>query len=316
MEQKTQPIISAGEVSEGQPKLLVVDDEENVRNSLAELLETRNFCVTTTDSAENALKLLEKTTFDLVLSDLLMPRIDGIALAKAIKEMGQNVPVVVMTGYASIETAVESMKAGASDFITKPFNVDQITIVINRTLENKKLHQLAQEREYFEHLSNIDGLTELYNHRYFHNILNIEVERERRYKRPLSLLMIDIDNFKSCNDTHGHLVGDVVLQQVGALVKKSTRGCDYVARYGGEEFAVILPETSKQEALVVAERIRASIAEHLFTTSTGNSIGNVTVTIGLSSFPEDAQERVELIDKADKSLYQGKTSGKNRICVA
>ena len=316
MEPKTQPIISAGEVSEGQPKLLVVDDEENVRNSLAELLETRNFCVTATDSAENALKLLENTTFDLVLSDLLMPRIDGIALAKAIKEMGQNVPVVVMTGYASIETAVESMKAGASDFITKPFNADQITIVISRTLENRKLHQLAQEREYFEHLSNTDGLTELYNHRYFHNILNIEVERERRYKRPLSLLMIDIDNFKSCNDTHGHLDGDVVLQQVGTLVKKSTRGCDYVARYGGEEFAVILPETSKQEALVVAERIRASIAEHLFTTSTGNSIGNVTVTIGLSSFPEDAQERVELIDKADKSLYQGKTSGKNRICVA
>jgi diguanylate cyclase (GGDEF)-like protein len=245
-----------------------------------------------------------------------MPRIDGIALAKAIKELGLNVPVVVMTGYASIETAVESMKAGASDFITKPFNMDQITIVINRTLENKKLHQLAQEREYFEHLSNTDGLTELYNHRYFQSILNIEVERERRYKRPLSLLMIDIDNFKSCNDTHGHLIGDVVLQQVGALVKKSTRGCDYVARYGGEEFAVILPETPKQEALVVAERIRASIAEHLFTTTTGTSIGNITVTIGLASFPEDAQEKIELIDRADKGLYQGKTSGKNRICVA
>jgi diguanylate cyclase (GGDEF)-like protein len=303
-------------VAESQPKILVVDDEDNVRHSLTELLEIKNFCVTATASAEHALKLLEQTAFDLVLSDLLMPRIDGIALAKAIKEMGLNVPVVVMTGYASIETAVESMKAGASDFITKPFNMDQITIVINRTLESKKLHQLAQEREYFEHLSNTDGLTELYNHRYFQSILNIEVERERRYKRPLSLLMIDIDNFKSCNDTHGHLIGDVVLQQVGALVKKSTRGCDYVARYGGEEFAVILPETPKQEALVVAERIRASIAEHLFTTTTGTSIGNITVTIGLASFPEDAQEKRELIDRADKGLYQGKTSGKNRICVA
>jgi diguanylate cyclase (GGDEF)-like protein len=303
-------------VAESQPKILVVDDEDNVRHSLTELLEIKNFCVTATASAEHALKLLEQTAFDLVLSDLLMPRIDGIALAKAIREMGLNVPVVVMTGYASIETAVESMKAGASDFITKPFNMDQITIVINRTLESKKLHQLAQEREYFEHLSNTDGLTELYNHRYFQSILNIEVERERRYKRPLSLLMIDIDNFKSCNDTHGHLIGDVVLQQVGALVKKSTRGCDYVARYGGEEFAVILPETPKQEALVVAERIRASIAEHLFTTTTGTSIGNITVTIGLASFPEDAQEKRELIDRADKGLYQGKTSGKNRICMA
>jgi diguanylate cyclase (GGDEF)-like protein len=315
VEQTIQHIIPESNVTEGQTKILVVDDEESVRHTLTELLQIRNFRVTATESAEQALKLLEQNAFDVVLSDLLMPRVDGIALAKTIKEMGLNVPVVVMTGYASIETAVESMKAGASDFITKPFNLDQITIVINRTLENKKLQQLAQEREYFEHLSNTDGLTELYNHRYFQNVLNIEVERERRYKRPLSLLMIDIDNFKACNDMHGHLMGDVVLQQVGTLVKKSTRGCDYVARYGGEEFAVILPETTKQEALVVAERIRASIAEHTFTTGTGKSIGNVTVTIGLSSFPDDAQDRVELIDKADKSLYQGKTSGKNRICA-
>ena len=316
MEPNIQPIISTGEITENQPRILVVDDEESVRHNLAELLEIKNFCVTATESAEQALQLLEQNAFDLVLSDLLMPRIDGIALAKAIKEMGVNVPVVVMTGYASIETAVESMKAGASDFITKPFNMDQITIVINRTLENKKLQQLAQEREYFEHLSNTDGLTELYNHRYFQNMLHIEVERERRYRRPLSLLMIDIDNFKSCNDTHGHLMGDVVLQQVGALVKKSTRGCDYVARYGGEEFAVILPETTKQEAVVVAERIRAAVAEHQFTTSAGKSIDTVTVTIGLASFPEDAQDKVELIDKADKGLYQGKTSGKNCVCVA
>ena len=316
MAPKTELITSAGEVQEGPPKILVVDDEESARHTLSELLEIKNFCVTATDSAEHALKLLEKTAFDLVLSDLLMPRIDGIALTKAIKEMGLNVPVVVMTGFASIETAVESMKAGASDFITKPFNMDQITIVINRTLENKKLLKLAQEREYFEQLSNTDGLTDLFNHRYFHNILHIEIERERRYKRPLSLMMIDIDDFKSCNDVHGHLMGDVVLQQIGTLIKKSTRGCDYVARYGGEEFAVILPETSKQEASVVAERIRASIAEYLFTTTTGKSIGKVTVTIGLSSFPEDAQDRIDLIDKADKSLYQGKASGKNRICVA
>lgn len=304
------------EAPEGQPRILVVDDDESDRHMLTELLEIKSFCPTATDSAGNALKLLENVTFDLVLSDLLMPRMDGIALTKKIKEMGLDVPVVVMTGYASIESAVESMKAGASDFITKPFNIDQITIVINRTLENKKLQQLAQEREYFEHLSNTDGLTELYNHRYFHNILLIEIERERRYKRPLSLMMIDIDDFKSYNDTHGHLVGDLVLQQIGSLIKKSTRGCDYVARYGGEEFAVILPETSKQEAMIVAERIRTSIAEYPFTTTTGTSLGNVTVTIGLSSFPDDAQDRMGLIDKADQNLYQGKAAGKNCVWIA
>ena len=145
MEPNIQPIISAGEVAESQPKILVVDDEENVRHSLTELLEIKNFCVTATASAEHALKLLEQTAFDLVLSDLLMPRIDGIALAKAIKEMGLNVPVVVMTGYASIETAVESMKAGASDFITKPFNMDQI-IQVNRQGTAREIEFIAPEQ--------------------------------------------------------------------------------------------------------------------------------------------------------------------------
>jgi PleD family two-component response regulator len=206
--------------------------------------------------------------------------------------MGLTVPVIVMTGFATIEAAVETMKAGAADFITKPFNIDQIIIVITRTLETKRLQKLAEEREYFEHLSNIDGLTELYNHRYFHQILLTETEREKRYRRPLSLMIIDIDNFKACNDTYGHLI---------------------VARYGGEEFAVILPETPKQEAAVVAERIRSSIEEFSFSSCAGKRMGRLTVTIGLAALPEDARDKTELIKMADQGMYRGKESGKNRV---
>jgi diguanylate cyclase (GGDEF)-like protein len=204
------------------------------------------------------------------------------------------------------------MKAGAADFITKPFNFDQIQIIIKRTLEAKRL---AREREYYLNLSNIDELTELNNVRYFNYILDKEIERERRYKRPLSMMMIDIDDFKSYNDTYGHLVGDVLLKQIASLIKKMTRGCDYVARYGGEEFTVVLPETIRQEALVVAERIRSAIAGASFDISGGKSITGITITIGLASFPDDGQDKLELIERADQALYRGKAQGKNRTCV-
>lgn len=308
-----EPLPQAETDQEAPPSILLVDDEEDARRTLSELLEMKQFTVTATDSAEKAIELLEHTAFDLVLSDLFMPRIDGIALTRSITSMGLTVPVIVMTGFATIEAAVETMKAGAADFITKPFNIDQIIIVINRTLETKRLQKLADEREYFEHLSNIDGLTELYNHRYIHQILHAEIEREKRYRRPLSLMMIDIDDFKACNDNYGHLAGDVVLKQIGALIKKSTRGCDFVARYGGEEFAVVLPETSKQEASVVAERIRSSIEEFSFSSCIGKRMEKLTVTIGLASLPQDARDKTELIEMADKGMYRGKESGKNRV---
>jgi diguanylate cyclase (GGDEF)-like protein len=310
-----EPLLPAEKEEEAPPSILLVDDEEDARMTLSELLEMKQFTVTVADTGEKALKMLEDMPFDLVLSDLFMPRIDGIALTRAIKSMGLPVPVIVMTGFATIEAAVETMKAGAADFITKPFNIDQILIVITRTLETKRLQRLAEEREYFEHLSNIDGLTELYNHRYFHQIISTEIEREKRYRRPLSLMIIDIDNFKTCNDTYGHLVGDVVLKQVGALIKKSTRGCDFVARYGGEEFAVILPEASKQEASVVAERIRSSIEEFSFSSLSGKRMGRLTVTIGLASLPDDARDKRGLIEMADQKMYKGKDAGKNRVCT-
>jgi len=313
VEFKKETAAQAGPAPEAPPKILLVDDEQDPRVTLSEMLEMKEFTVTATDAGEKALTMLENEEFDLLLTDLFMPRIDGIALTRAVKSMGLSVPVIVMTGFATIEAAVETMKAGASDFITKPFNIDQIIIVIDRTLETKRLQKLAQEREYYEHLSNIDGLTELYNHRYFHQILLTEIEREKRYRRPLSLMIIDVDNFKDCNDSYGHLVGDVVLKQIGALIKKSTRGCDFVARYGGEEFSVILPETSKQEAAVVAERIRSSIEEFSFSSCVGKHMGRLTVTIGLASLPEDAQDKTGLIEMADKGMYRGKESGKNRV---
>jgi len=296
-------------------RILIVEDEEDASITLEELLKMKNYEVQAVANAKEALEILAISSFDLIISDLLMPKTDGIALTKAVREMGIETPLVVMTGFASVEHAVESMKAGASDFITKPFNADQIQIIINRTLNAKRLEKLAQEREFYKNLSNIDGLTDLSNYRYFYQLLESEIERQKRYKRPVSLMMIDVDNFKSYNDKFGHLIGDLILKQIAFLIKKATRGCDFVARYGGEEFVVILPETPEKEAAVLGERILLAIEQFEFQTPEGQDIGKVTVTIGVATYPADAQGQKELIEKSDQALYQGKRAGKNCIVV-
>jgi diguanylate cyclase (GGDEF)-like protein len=296
-------------------RILIVDDDDAVRESLYDFLEFHNFAVAAVASARQALEVLNHDAFDLILSDLVMPQMDGISLTKAIRESGKDVPVLVMTGFASIEYAVESMKAGATDFITKPLKFDHVLLVIQRTLESSNWRKMAREREYYKDLSNSDGLTKISNYRHFSQLLQLELDRQRRYHRPLTLLMIDIDDFKKTNDCHGHLMGDMVLIQIAELLSAEIRGFDLVARYGGDEFTVILPEVSSQEALVVGRRILKAIGTHAFTTAAGKEIGGIGVTIGVASFPKDATEGQALVSMADQAMYAGKSGGKNCICV-
>ena len=296
-------------------RILIVDDDPVTRDTIRDLLDGGGYRVETADSGLQALKLLEDSRFDLVISDLVMPGMDGISMTRKVKETGTDIPIIVITGFATIEHAVESMKAGAYDFITKPFNTDQIRLTVEKALEKKKLQELASEREFYKRLSNSDELTTLANYRYFNDTLQKEIDRSFRYNRPLSLIMLDIDDFKNCNDTYGHLVGDAVLKKIAMLIKKNTRGSDFEARYGGEEFAVILPETDEEEARIVAERIRQSIDSYEFTSDDGKPMGHLSVTIGLASIPKNATNKKDLVRTADLALYSGKASGKNCVIV-
>jgi len=171
--------------------------------------------------------------------------------------------------------------------------------------ENAQLYKRA------EHLAQHDGLTNLYNHRHFVATLNTEIEKTSRIKAPVSLIMADIDNFKRYNDTHGHPKGDVLLRQVAGILIDNTRQRDIVARYGGEEFVIILPVTGRYGARRVAETIRAQV-EHAHFEGQEQS-GQITVTLGVAVFPEDADTAEALIQKADDALYRGKAAGKNRV---
>lgn len=296
-------------------KILIVEDDLEARESLDEFLCSNSFSVLAFASAPEALKTIKKKDFDIILTDLVMPEMDGISFTKAIRELGKDIPVLIMTGFASIEYAVESLKAGATDFITKPLKFDYVLFIINRLLENRHLRKKAQESEYYKELSNRDELTKISNYRHFNYVLQVEIDRQMRYHRPLTLLIIDIDDFKKCNDIHGHLSGDLVLVEVASLLSTQIRSCDFVARYGGDEFTVILPEISEKEALAVCRRIMSAVGKHEFQSFEKKDIEPLSVTIGIASFPQNAPDGKGLIEKADQAMYAGKKAGKNCTCI-
>ena len=170
----------------------------------------------------------------------------------------------------------------------------------------------SRDFEYQYKLATIDGLTELYNHRYFQESLKKQVEISKRYEQPFSLLILDIDFFKKVNDTYGHQAGDAVLKQVAQILKKNARNTDVICRYGGEEMGIILPNTIAQEALNLAKRINSAVEEYNFILDTNKS-GKVTVSVGVATFPENADNAKDLIEFADKGLYYAKEHGRNQV---
>jgi len=203
----------------------------------------------------------------------------------------------------------------ADNFITRePVSKDDIrmlTMLANQAglaIENSQLYEKTLM------LANMDSLTELWNHGYFQHLLNSELEKSRAMKLPLSLVMVDIDYFKIYNDNLGHQAGDKILKELATLIKNQSRKMDYVCRYGGEEFAVILPQADKKEAILIAERLRMDIEKHSFVREDILPDKKLTVSLGISSFPEDGLLPAELITAADKFLYFAKNKGRNKTC--
>ncbi|MBI3754922.1 MAG: diguanylate cyclase, partial [Deltaproteobacteria bacterium] len=177
-------------------------------------------------------------------------------------------------------------------------------------LENARLYQETKM------MAITDGLTGLYNHRYFVGRLNEEIKRAERYDRPVSLIIMDIDYFKHYNDTHGHLAGDEILRMVADMIEKTIRNSDIAARYGGEEFVVICPEIDKAQAIQMAERIRKGMEDYPFPNKETQPNGNLTVSLGVAAFKADAKDADGLIKKADDALYKTKETGRNRVVAA
>jgi diguanylate cyclase (GGDEF)-like protein len=311
-------------------RILVTDDEENIRTVVSRALAKDGHGVTEAVSGEQAMEAFVMQPFPLVITDVKMGGMSGIDLLKRIKQISPDTQVVIMTSSESPEdTALTAMRAGAYDCLIKPFEeVEVISNVARRAIEKirlteenrgllVKLKQKNEELEYADkalrELSIRDGLTGLYNHRYFQETIASEIFRSRRYSRVFSLLFMDLDFFKKYNDKKGHPEGDKLLITLSRMLLENLRTSDFVARYGGEEFVMILPETPKINAFGVADEIRGKIADYPFDGREVLPQGKVTVSIGVATYPEDGSDVSSLILFADQALYQAKRQGRNRV---
>jgi diguanylate cyclase (GGDEF)-like protein len=310
-------------------RILVVDDEESLRSMLSEVLTDDGYEVTSAENGEQALEIFRKSPFPVVITDILMPGVNGIDLLQEIKKSFPDTQVIIMTSHASLETAINALRSGAYDYLVKPFeDLELISAVVNRAVEkiglieknNELIEKLEKKNRDLERVNDIlkemairDGLTGLYNHRYFHEALSMELLRSQRHDHIFSLLFMDLDKFKQYNDSHGHPEGDNLLRTFVQIVKSHLRGSDVIARYGGEEFVIILPETRKDLAVKVAESIRGEVADYPFLGRETQPFGMVTVSIGISTFPEDGSDASSLLRCADRALYGAKQRGRNLV---
>jgi len=298
------------------PAILVVDDDPLIRDLVAESIRLAGYEVDTSEDGEEALEKNAVRSYDLIVTDMKLPGLDGLSLIRKLKTDATDTDVIVITGYGTIENAVECMRAGALDYLIKPFSVDQIQVSVNRAVEHRELRRRAIELEVYRELSYIDPLTGIYNRRFFDEILETEIQKSIREETPLVLVMIDIDDFKSYNDANGHQQGDAALEKVARVFKATCRSYDIVARYGGEEFAIIFPGAPKEHALELGKRIVTEVGTTRF--EGGEHLahsGSLTVTVGVACFPEHANDAQELISHADQALYLAKNRGKNTILI-
>lgn len=292
-------------------RILIVDDDDAIRNSISEYLTILDFITHTAESAENALALLKTESVDVVITDIVMPGMNGLEMMQVIKK-NYDTDVIVITGFTSDFSYEEAISRGANDFVFKPFRLDELQLRLKRVLRERSLvKEQTRLMEKFKELAITDGLTKLYNSRHFYNELEIEINRHTRYERPLSLLLIDVDHFKEFNDTHGHLEGDAVLSRIAGLIQSCLRAMDTAYRYGGEEFTVILPETNCQAAVVVSERINCDVRTKLFI---GPHQKNLSVSIGVTEYLP-GESPVDFIRRADKAMYLAKQAGRNRVSL-
>jgi len=291
--------------------ILIVDDDTAIRDSLYKFLEHAGFVVKTTYCAEEALEFLQKNTFSIVLADIKLPGLNGLELTESITK-DFDTDVIVMTGYSIDYSYEEAIQKGASDFVFKPIRFEELLLRLKRVLKERKTRiEHIRMMEKLQMLAITDGLTKLYNSRYFYSQLEIEINRSNRYNHPLSLLLLDLDHFKQYNDVSGHLEGDKILYKLGQIIISCLRKMDTAYRYGGEEFTIILPETNGKEAKAVAERIKAAVENTNFPRNV-NKTKPITVSVGATEYCQ-TEQLSDFVKRADKAMYTSKKKGRNRV---
>jgi diguanylate cyclase (GGDEF)-like protein len=294
-------------------RVLVADDSAVVRNVVGSYLRRAGFAVNEAANGAIALRLLSAGNFDVVITDLKMPEMDGLEVLAAVKERALGTEVVILTGTRDdFSTALKALRLGAHDFLVKPpESAEQVVLTVDRAIEKKRLRDANSRllRE-LELLSRQDSLTGASNRRAFDEMLAREVARARRHGFPLSVLLLDVDHFKKVNDNHGHAAGDQALRAIVRIAQESLRENEGVFRHGGEEFSALLPNTGLMGAFAAAQRLIAHVARTPI--DVGGHVLRLTCSVGVANL-EGVETGAELVARADGALYDAKRAGRNRV---
>lgn len=311
-------ILSESDKTVKEKTILLVEDDDVAVKLVLNYLKDEPYKIELSTNGTDAIHLAEQEKVDVILLDILLPGMDGFEVCQYLKERPQtrNTQIVIITCLRDIGSKVQGIELGVDDFLVKPVSREILIARINALLKKKDyLDQLTFEHEKALHSAIIDKLTGLHNHGYFEQFLKLEIERSLRQNHPLSLMLLDIDDFKEYNDTLGHLTGNQILRELSLLITSHIRKIDLAARYGGEEFAVVLTYTDTKGAVMVAERLRQAIETHSFSYKTSLLSKSLTVSIGIAGFQSDVTTLEALIERSDMALYKAKKEGKNRVCV-
>ncbi|HXV78122.1 MAG TPA: diguanylate cyclase [Candidatus Polarisedimenticolaceae bacterium] len=307
-------------------RILVIDDDPGTSTVVRSWFKGEPYEILAAENGERGLTMARAERPDVILLDLKMPGMDGISVARELKNdpLTRNTPVLVLTACRDVDAKVEAFNAGTDDYVTKPFEFEEVDARIRSMLKRRDalvgleatVEELNDTNAQLEQLLMIDEKTGLYNFREFRHRLRAEWSRAARYETPLSLVFLDIDDFKKLNDTLGHAAGDRILAEFATLVTGGARANDVAARYGGEEFSIVLPHTDGEMALRVAERIRRAVAE--FTFIADERPTRITVSAGVATYPSTAGLSTvdDLVRAADLAMYRAKDRGKNCVVRA
>lgn len=326
------------------PVILVADDEPVNLALIKRRLEWEEYEIHTAEDGGQAVETARRVRPDLVILDVMMPVLDGLQACRLLKEdpTTRDIPVIFLSALDDTDTKVSGLSLGADDYISKPFRVEEllarVAVAIRLKRERDRLRESAEEAsrraEAAREMSVTDALTGLLNRYGLQRALHRELAEARKYGRPLTCLLVDVDYFKKVNDTYGHAAGDAALMQVARLLLDNLRHpverreqprdterrsglpsprADVVCRFGGEEFLVLAPETSLDGAIALAEKIRLAVSSRVF--GDGERVFNITLSVGAAELRPDESGN-DMIARADEALYQAKQSGRNRVEAA
>jgi two-component system cell cycle response regulator len=331
-------------------KILIVDDEPLNVQLMEKQLAQYSYDTIAAYCGEDALEIVEKELPDLIILDIVMPGIDGFEVIRAIRanKRTADIPIILCTVINSKEQRIRGLNLGADEFLNKPIMFEELVARVRslirikayqeqikgyettresfasvqheaaETTDNEKINAVGKVKNRFEnalHTALTDPLTNLYNQNYFFHFLEKELQRVKRNKIPLSMMMINVDDYKEICEKERQSVGDIILKDIGRILTNSIREVDIAVRYDGEVFAVILPYTDETGASIVSERLRNTFASHKFTYPGSGDVYNITVSIGVVTCQSNPLEKKAMVQTAEKLIQASQNEGKNIVSI-